>query len=273
MASTFMETAQRAGKGSFDIPVAALAAVSVAFVVFAMPADILTRLIELSRLPAILAAAEPPLGTKARLALSLVGSVASFAAVFYLLRALGRVPAKHREEPEPEFPKLRRSAFHPDAPARRPILAGRDFGEPDDKAEAPAAPFWHPEDFPIEPEEDQHEEQPDEPQEDDEEGELELGGPGTEMLEPTPPSAAQPPVQSAQPALRAQPVYVEPEPAEQNSIPDLMARLERGLSRRLEQKIYAQEAPGAAPPVYQDEGDDRLRSAIENLQRMALRAG
>jgi len=69
-----------------------------------------------------------------------------------------------------------------------------------------------------------------------------------------------------------------PEPAPSNeSIAELMARLERGLSKRQEQKPApsAEAAPieeGApATPVFPPAADDRLKSAIDNLQRMTSR--
>ena len=250
MATKFLHEAQRgASKGSIDLPLALLAGLSVGFVAFVMPADLLSRAVELSQLPSVLSAAEPPLGTKARAAFAVAASVATVVAVFLLLRVLGRKevqPAvRDYAEPERDFdaPRLRRSDVHPDAPSRRPILAARELGEP--------APARLPSPAP-----------------------LELGGPGIEIMPPAPPE----PVSVApepEPVIVA---TVAPEPpAGDASIAELMARLERGLVRR-QQQVGAASAPATAaeatPRVaaHNDGGDDRLRSAIENLQKMAARA-
>jgi len=155
------------GRNALDLPVAAFAAVAVAFLAFAMPADLLTDLVGSSGLPSILSAAEPPLGFKARIGVGLIGAVLVFGLVFVLLRLLDRtgLDSKGREAAEPETPRARRRDFHPDAPAPRPISAVRDFGEPappvepkplwtkSTEAEADAAAFARaPEPFPQEPE-------------------------------------------------------------------------------------------------------------------------
>jgi hypothetical protein len=128
----------------FDAGLAALAAASAGFVAFAMPGSLFASLVETSRLPRFLPAAQPPLGDTARLAAAGAASLLTFAAVWALMALLGRAPAKRRPraeaEVEAEAPKLRRADAHPDAPARRPLLA-RDLGEPlelDDFHEAPA---------------------------------------------------------------------------------------------------------------------------------------
>lgn len=262
MASKFLSEAQRgASRGSIDLPLALVAGLAVGFVAFVMPADILSRAVEMSRLPEILPAAAPPLGAKAQAAFALAAAGVTIAAIYVLLRLLGRPrPAPTARdwpetEREPETPRLRRSDVHPDAPARRPILAARELGEPDpapveDVAAAPetaAAP---------------------------EEEALELGGPGIEMLDAAPEVA---PV--AEPAPEPVPAQSAPEPREfetvgEATIPDLMARLERGLARRLRrQGEIAAPAEAPRPPATNDLGNDRLRSAIENLQKMAARAG
>jgi hypothetical protein len=273
MATKFLHEAQRgASKGSIDLPLALLAGLSVGFVAFVMPADLLSRAVELSQLPSVLSAAEPPLGTKARAAFAVAASVATVVAVFLLLRVLGRKkvqPAvRDYAEPERDFdaPRLRRSDVHPDAPSRRPILAARELGEPAPARLPSPAPFPEPEDLAEEPKE--------QPAAQHEEAELELGGPGIEIMPPAPPE----PVSVApepEPVIVA---TVAPEPpAGDASIAELMARLERGLVRR-QQQVGAASAPATAaeatPRVaaHNDGGDDRLRSAIENLQKMAARA-
>ena len=281
MASRFLEDAQRgASRGSLDLPLALLAGLSVGFVAFVLPKDILAEAVQAIGLPSILPAAAPPLGDKAGAAVAVAAALATLAAVYLLLRALGRETSPPRRSPfedpdeEPQTLRLRRADIHPDAPARRPILAARELGEPvppsrpaDEAAREPEA---------IE-----------EP--------LELGGPGLEMieaeaepieveleLEPEPESLAevaepQAPAPEPQPEPEPDP---EPkaEPVGDSSIPDLMARLERGLARKRVEKAVAAPAPAAPPaPTFDvpsfEGGDGRLRSAIENLQRMASRAG
>jgi hypothetical protein len=128
-------------RNAFDLPVAALAGLAAAVIAFAMPADLLGRLVSATGLPHLLAAAEPPLGLKARGMIGIAGAAAAFGLVYMLLRLLDRSGReKARPEPEPEMdedrPRLRRRDIHPDAPVCRPISATRDFGEP-----APPAPL------------------------------------------------------------------------------------------------------------------------------------
>ncbi|HKR24873.1 MAG TPA: hypothetical protein VJS15_06405, partial [Allosphingosinicella sp.] len=78
------------GRNALDLPVAGLAAFAAAFVAFAMPSDLLGGLIGATGLPSLLPAAEPPLGTTARIAIGAVGAAATFGLVFYLLRLLDR---------------------------------------------------------------------------------------------------------------------------------------------------------------------------------------
>ena len=123
------------GKPLLDAAMAALAAVSVGFVTFAMPNDIFSGLVTSSGIPALVPAAQPPLGQTARLAAVALAAILTFAAVFGLLRALGRAPAKGKTRGKPvevsgEPPRLRRADSHPDAPSRRPIFAGADLGAP-----------------------------------------------------------------------------------------------------------------------------------------------
>jgi len=125
------------GRNAIDLPVAGFAAASVAFLAFAMPTQLMTDLVAASGLPSILAAAEPPLGMKARVGVGLIGAVAMFAFVFTLLRLLDRTgydsptpKAAPKPAPVEEAPRARRRDAHPDAPAPRPICAAREFGEP-----------------------------------------------------------------------------------------------------------------------------------------------
>ena len=145
-ARPFQDRMRGFGRNALDLPVAALAGLAVAFVAFAMPADLLTGLVESSGLPAILAAAEPPLGFKARTGVGLAGGLAAFALGFALLRLIDRTGLerpKRAEAAGDDMPRLRRRDVHPDAPVRRPISAARDLGEPAPPQPAPAqAPAW-----------------------------------------------------------------------------------------------------------------------------------
>jgi hypothetical protein len=125
-AKTYPNMGRGFGRNALDLPVAALAALAVAFVAFAMPADLLTNLVGASGLPSVLGAAEPPLGLKARAGVGAAGALAAFGLVFVLLRLLDR-SGLERSAPEPVFdleeemavdpPRLRRRA------ARSPPLA------------------------------------------------------------------------------------------------------------------------------------------------------
>jgi hypothetical protein len=110
----------------------------VAFALFAVPDDLFAGLVEASGLPSVLAAAQPPLGNTARFAAIAVASTAAFLFVWLVLRALGGKPvqAKRRTAPVPievPLPRIRRADAHPDAPARRPLLAGLELGVPFDE--------------------------------------------------------------------------------------------------------------------------------------------
>jgi hypothetical protein len=266
MASTYHDGFERERSRSvIDLPVAALAALSVGFVAFAMPADLLSQAVAATGLPALLPAAAPPLGATARALVVGIAASATFAAIFMLLRLLDRrdheaapaafEPAAPRPrvrefiaEPEDqaEAPRLRRADSHPDAPARRPILAGSELGEPD-----LARPYPQRRALVAEPEP--------EPELDIVETEW---PPVEALVEPEPDPVPEPvPVREAVSA-----------PIEDSSISDLVARLERGLGRR--QPVPAAEpAPLVEPEPAPAEPDDRLRSAIENLQRLAARGG
>lgn len=98
-----------------------------------MPTDLFASLIDGAGLPLILSAAQPPLGSTARLAVMAGGAAVSFISVWLLLNGLDGVGRRRTEiVPEPEWlaPRVRRADAHPDAPLRRPIFAGSDLGEP-----------------------------------------------------------------------------------------------------------------------------------------------
>ncbi len=118
---------------ALDLPMAALAGGSVGFFAFAMPVGLFESLIGATGLPALLPAAQPPLGDTARFAFVGAAAAATFAPVWMLLRALGKAPAAPRplaEAVASEPPRLRRADMHPDAPSRHPLRAGSDFGIP-----------------------------------------------------------------------------------------------------------------------------------------------
>jgi hypothetical protein len=121
-----------------------LAALGVAMI----PVPALEALVMDSGLPSVLAMAEPPLGTTARLAVALGSGV--FVGAFMWLSAfillgsrgltIGGDAADPADPEEVAVPVLRRADAHPDAPPRPPLLATRDLGRPflEIRAGAPA---------------------------------------------------------------------------------------------------------------------------------------
>lgn len=223
---------KRLGDGGsvLDLPMAALAALSVAFVAYAMPDALFADAVAASGLPSLLPAAQPPLGTTARLAVVAPAAIVAFLLTWTMLRALGSRSAPVRREPaadEAGMPplRLRRADTHPDAPLRRPLVAGLELGEPE-----PA------EDIPVS-DEAFHGEWVDPPH-------------GEETDDEVDAAAALPPMDLEQP-----------------TIAHLMQRLERGLSRRREPGgVPVAEAgePISAPVI-----DGRLQGALDDLRRMA----
>jgi len=269
MATRYLEAAAKGvSRSALDVPMAAFAAMALAFVAYAVPEDILTGLVQSSGLASILPAAEPPLGTTARLMLGAVCAALGFAIVYALMRLIDRAskpsrprrkPARPAEDVEPdlaeaEAPRLRRWDVHPDAPSRRPIFAASDVGEPE--AAFSPAPFYQPDDFPsaretsLDPEVEDPVEQ--------EEAELLIATEEAELL-----VARGAPDASGKAAI--------PAPAATDTIPDLMARLEAGLSRRLARQGVFPKPEAVSAAAHEDAGDDRLRSAIDSLQKMASR--
>ncbi|MCW3849015.1 hypothetical protein OF829_17385 [Sphingomonas sp. LB-2] len=106
-----------------------------------MPAAMLEGLVMDSGLPAVISAAEPPLGMTARLlvAAGAGGLVALFTwfGLFLILGSRGVTIGKAPQAGE-AVPVLRRADAHPDAPARAPLLATRDLGTPFLEVTAPA---------------------------------------------------------------------------------------------------------------------------------------
>lgn len=238
-----------AGKGGLDAPMAAVAALAAGFAVQVMPLALFESAVAASGLPSLIAAAQPPLGQTARLAAAGAATLFVFLCVYALLRLAGRPARPRTEAPSVEAEEAapvrrRRLDFHPDAPAREPLYAARDLGNPeplplvpDIEAPAPVA------DLPPEPEAPQ---------------------PVAELAtEPETPA----PVPDRPPA---------PETYHPESITDLMARLERGIAARDARQRQAPSAVPVAPdtdaPVPSDSPiDERLRGAIESLHRFTAR--
>lgn len=123
-----------------NLPVAPLVAGAlggaIALAALAVPTPVLEGLVMGSGLPAILAAAEPPLGFTARIVLAL-GSGGFVAAIGWfglsILLGEGSVTVGATDPQEPDTvapPVIRRADAHPDAPPRPPLLATRDLGRP-----------------------------------------------------------------------------------------------------------------------------------------------
>ncbi|TFI59028.1 hypothetical protein E2493_07200 [Sphingomonas parva] len=299
--------------GLFDLGISAFAALAVGFAAAAMPEWRLFSLLQMTGLPDILAAANPPLGLKARFGVAALLSAGAFAGVFLLMRLLDRLPARRTAEDFDEqaqavnLPiRLRRADAHPDNPARRPLIAGRELGEPfdelllDSPAEAVPGPettprgplpsFLVPDDEPLIPASGADEPLVPAEREAETVEFVELAPPLAPSVDRAPPPAFRPvaypapepvvpevppreavivaPVETQQTAERpAAPAPREaPAASADESISDLMARLESGLRRR--------ERPGAGPqtaPAADDTVADRLRSAMTDLQRLASR--
>lgn len=243
-------------RSALDLPVAALAGLAVAFAAFTIPDDILADAVSATGIGSIITAAQPPLGTTARVTLAVAGAIAAFGGALFLLRWLDRFaskPSTRPADPIAEGPRIRKSDAHPDAPPPRPISASRDLGEPAPPS-APAEP-----------------------------------GPVAQAATVEPVATAPADVVPTAPVRRPAVERVAPARpmAEPESLTALMARLERGLARREAQPepvvptraekpddfspapvSQAAAAPAEAPPP----ANDRLQSAIEGLRALSGRA-
>lgn len=138
--------AQKRSGSALDLVMAAFAGTAAGFVMFAMPDWQFNSIVELSGLPLLLSAAQPPLGTTARAAAVIAAALGTWTLVWLVLRALSKKPAEPKRrskavEIEVPLPRIRRADAHPDAPARRPILAGLELGVPlDQEAQEQAEP-------------------------------------------------------------------------------------------------------------------------------------
>lgn len=272
---------------------ALLCGLVVAAVLLATPVGFLETLVASSGLSEVLPAAAPPLGLKARLLLAAFGGlmaagvtwagpdqhrpakrkqqdrrrrgVAGVKIMGFALSKLGWLSrSRGAGTSRGSRPALRRADAHPDAPARTPIFASRDFGgldifprvTPARLGEANAA---EPEQPPVVRALPRMAASP----ECDEAIDAEF----EEVIEPT----VAPP---ADPAPEA-PV---PPPAPL-SIAELTERLERGLARRVREPRAASpvladmpvEAPVPVRDHVDDQADQALRAALSTLRAMADR--
>lgn len=282
---------------AFDAGLAALAGLSAGFVAFAMPETLFSGLVETSRLPDFVPAAQPPLGETARIAAAGAASLLTFAAVWALMALLSRVPARRRPETEAqaEAPKLRRADAHPDAPARRPLLA-RDLGEPLDLEDFPEAGSESepepveaeprplpgflvaqaPESEPfeqVEPELDESEPQWERPEPRSASYEMELSeAESRPEAEPEPQTETELEAEAGTlPISELAARLPEAEEESDQSLSQLVNRIEFGLSRKRQALPAAIERAPAEEQAAdeQEKVGHRLRSAINDLQKIA----
>jgi hypothetical protein len=123
---------RRVGRFPIEIPAAAALAFAVAMLVVALPDWRFESGVAATGLGNVLPAAQPPLGTTARIVVALVLAAMAFLVALFGLRALDGKPDTS------DFPAFRAADLHPDAPRRRPILAGAEFGTPVDEPAPPA---------------------------------------------------------------------------------------------------------------------------------------
>jgi hypothetical protein len=276
-----------------NLPLAPIAAavigLTVAAGVLLTPTSVLEALVMDSGAPALISAAEPPLGMTARIALALAGGIgAAILAWFGLFVLLGSRTMSLRAERPADVteivPVIRRADAHPDAPPRPPVLATRDLGTPFLDVRAPASdivpeamPEPEPVIRPVGP-------PPVQSLPADLDMPLAAFDPGAlrkEPIAPAPPVAPlrwnprpavfeeterfetfeiTPPVRTAPPA--PEPI-VQPEaitaPETDATIHALLERLERGVTRR-----------GVAPVRQQPEHG--LEDALTTLRKLAMRA-
>ncbi|MFL6862894.1 MAG: hypothetical protein ACJ8DZ_07830 [Allosphingosinicella sp.] len=254
---------------ALDAGLTLFAGAAAAFFTFAMPQDLFEGLVARTGLARFVAAARPPLGADARWAAIAAAGLVVAALVWSAMKALDR----HGSEPfvidepadapraEPAI-RLRKADAHPDAPARAPILASEELGEPLELVPEQAVE-WHDEPAPVpEP----------------------APEPTFEAPRPLPPFLVREAPEVAESA--AQPPFepeAEPEPApESASIGQLMQRFETGLARKqqaiarqdLAPPVAAAPDPVAAPAPAEEALPEnhvghRLRSAIAGLNKMS----
>ncbi len=256
--------AQKSSGSALDLAMAAFAGTAAGFVMFAMPDWQFNSIVELSGLPLVLSAAQPPLGTTARAAAVIAAAVGTWTLVWLVLRALSKKPAEPKRRSKPveidvPMPRIRRADAHPDAPARRPILAGLELGVPLDGEPRQEA---EPEEAVVEEVEEAEEEV----------APAERPLPNF-MMDPEEAEAEAEEADEAAEVFDSAALAAPAADCEQSSISHLMQRLELGLLRR---ERHGWESPAAETQQNNEPSpklDQRLRSAIDDLQRLAARGG
>lgn len=292
-----------------DMAMAALAGGGVALVVLTTPVGLIEKLITSAGISEMLPAAAPPLGFAARLLIAAFAGVMAIGIAWTLKEktkqralidgrakgdrkmgfALSKLTALARGRSAPggashPAPAVRRADAHPDAPARAPIFASRDFDGLDIFTGPAPEPrrMAQPEivaptrdiitlDMPRAPQPLAEIELPPVPV---------FAGPGftpsfVAVSEPEGPVA-----QGPAPLAQATPVEpTDPRPITSLSITELTERLERGLTQRgtpPAPRVIA-DMPIADPvPVRQivePDLDEALRAALGTLRTLAARAG
>lgn len=138
---TIQTLAGRIGGFPIELPAAALFGAAAAFLAFIAPDWRIESLVRATGVASVVPAAAPPLGETARLLVAALSGTLAFLAAWLFLRALDRdLPVREG------YPAFRKADLHPDAPRRRPILAGEEFGAPDDSflLDRPAAEVMAP---------------------------------------------------------------------------------------------------------------------------------
>lgn len=142
--------ANRMKLNRWPVLVAGGAGLVVAGVMLAVPTAWLERGVIESGIAAIVSAAEPPLGTTARILVSLGGGIAVAAVILFGLNLLlGRAAPGGAAAAGPRM-SVRRADAHPDAPPRAPLLATRDLGVPFLDVRAPVEDGVEPEPLVLE---------------------------------------------------------------------------------------------------------------------------
>jgi hypothetical protein len=301
---------------------AALAGGGAVLVVLSTPVALLEMLIASAGVSEMLPAAAPPLGLTARLLIAVFAGLMAIGIAWTVTGTTNRrAPADGRAQGDRKMgfalskltalargrsastplaqvaPILRRADAHPDAPARAPIFASRDFGgldiftpatpvsraiavTPEPEAIMPAASL----DMPRAPEPLDEAALPCVPA---------FARPAVDAALPsrlfagpgfTPSFAEAPQAQGPAPLPAVAPVMpADPRPLASLSITELTERLERGLHHRGSPSVAAREArvladmPVATPvpvsPTVEPDVDDALRAALGALRTLAARAG
>lgn len=262
---------------------AIIGGVLVALCVLAVPSLLLERLVAATGISGFLAAAEPPLGFTARIALGVVFGTGFAAAALLAFKLIDRERPIDMGRTGEMF---RRSEIHPDAPPRPPLFANRELGTPFLEVKAPIEFDDEPETIIYVPAEQPLPADLDQP--------MASYDPGALLAQPLTPSEPLPPlspsVSGSRPALidpgdrfetfeltrpeRTAPISLrapaaaEPiappaprreavvAPETEATIHDLLARLERGIANR---------GPAPLPPI--GNGEAILTEALGQLRR------